>query len=146
MFHGCSQRRPRQGFPKCFLDFARIPRVGLQGAENGSGTVAGAALILMASALLTVAAGAGHGVIRHAQARSTADLAALSAAIAWRNAREEPCDVAVAVANANGASLISCHTEGEYAGDVLVNVAVGTGLPVMPRITVSARAGPTACH
>ena len=146
LFHGFPWRRFRQSAHTRAPGLARRLSAGLRGAESGSGTVVGAALILMVSVLLAAAAGAGHVVIRHAQARSAADLAALSAAIAWRNAQKEPCAVAATVAKANGASLASCRTEGDYAGDVLADVAVDTALPIVPRITASARAGPAACR
>lgn len=136
-----SMRRPRRcdhGPKRCL---ARLHH-----AQEGSGTVAGIALIMVAATLIGSAAGMGHVVIRHAQARSAADLASFAAALAWYGGRGSPCTVAEQVSSANNARVLSCRTEGMYGGDVEVRVAVHTGVPIMPEVIASARAGPVACR
>lgn len=117
-----------------------------RGEDEGSGTMAGVALIMLASVLIGAAAMAGHLVLRHAQARSAADLAALSAATAWWHSQENPCPVAGRVAQDHGAMVTECRTDGADEGDVTLRLAVDTQVPLVPKITVSARAGPVACQ
>ena len=118
----------------------------LHHAQEGSGTVAGIALIMVAVALISASAGMGHVVIRHAHARSAADLASFTAALAWHSGQGSPCAVAEQVSSANDARVLSCRTEGTHRGDVEVRVVVRTGVPIMPEAAASARAGPVACH
>ena len=114
-------------------------------ADEGSGTMAGVALIMLVAVLLTSVATAGHLLTRRAVARSAADLAALSAAVALRDGRGEPCVVAAAVASAHGGDLTSCAIGGDLGGDVTVRVALATDVPFMPHVGIDARAGPVAC-
>lgn len=55
--------------------------IRLHRSDKGSGTVVGVALVMVAATLVSVMSGAGHVAVRHAQARSAADLAAFSAAL-----------------------------------------------------------------
>lgn len=114
--------------------------------DEGSGTMAGVALIMLAAVLITASAAAGHLVICHAQTRSAADLAAFSAAAAWWNDQENPCAVADTVAQANGATMVECQADKPDEGDVTVRLAMDTQVPLMTQITVSARAGPVECE
>ena len=114
--------------------------------DEGSGTMAGMALIMLAAVLITAAATAGHLVIRHAQTRTAADLAAFSAATAWWNDQESPCAVASTAAQANGATVAECQADEPDDGDVTVRLVMDTQVPLMPQITVSARAGPVECE
>ena len=114
-------------------------------ADEGSGTMAGVALIMLVAVLLTSVATAGHLLTRRAVARSAADLAALSAAVALRDGRGEPCVVAAAVASAPGGELTSWASGGDLGGDVTVRVALATDVPFMPHVGIDARAGPVAC-
>ena len=114
--------------------------------DEGSGTMAGVALIMLAAVLITASAAAGHLVIRHAQTRSAADLAAFSAATAWWNDQESPCAVADTVAQANGATVVECQADEPDDGDVTVRLAMDTQVPLVPQITVPARAGPVECE
>ena len=116
----------------------------LHRSEKGAGTVAGIALIMVAATLISALSGAGHVAVRHAQARSAADLAAFSAALAWQGGRD-PCSLAGDVAVGNKARMVSCHTEGGYMGDVEVSVAMQVGVPIVSEVVASARAGPSAC-
>lgn len=119
--------------------------IRLHRSDKGSGTVVGVALVMVAATLVSVMSGAGHVAVRHAQARSAADLAAFSAALAWRNGRRDPCSLAGAVAEGNNASMVSCHMEGEHMGDVEMSVTMHVDVPLVSKVVASARAGPSAC-
>ncbi len=114
--------------------------------DEGSGTMAGVALIMLVAVLITASATAGHLVICHAQTRSAADLAAFSAATAWWNDLENPCVTANTVAQANGATVVECQADEPDEGDVTVRLVMGTQVPLVPQIAVSARAGPVECE
>ncbi|WP_165784864.1 Rv3654c family TadE-like protein [Bifidobacterium parmae] len=113
-------------------------------ADEGSGTMAGVALVMLVAVLLSAAATAGHLLVRRTVARSAADLAALSAAVA-RHGGGEPCVVAATVATAHAGRLASCEVGGDAGDDVTVRVALATDVPFMPEIAVEARAGPVPC-
>lgn len=111
-------------------------------SERGSATVTALATI---AALMTVFVGlllvAGVMVAR-GQAQTAADLAALAAARSLLDGGVAPCGRAAAVADANGAELVSCTVAGE-------EVVVAARAPVVwgGRITglqasANARAGP----
>ncbi|WP_236691728.1 Rv3654c family TadE-like protein [Bifidobacterium aesculapii] len=114
-------------------------------ADEGSGTLAGVALIMLAAALMSSVAVAGRLLTVRAAARSAADLAALSAAVALRDGAADPCMVAGTVASAHAGNLASCTVGGELGGDVTVSVGIDTRVPFMPHIVVDARAGPVPC-
>lgn len=127
----------------------RMPLRGLcrwlHRSDKGSGTVAGIALVMMAATLTSAMAGAGHMAICQARARSAADLAAFSAALAWHGSRHDPCSLAGNVVSENGARMVSCALEGGYMGDVTVSAAVRVSIPMVPEVIASACAGPSAC-
>lgn len=107
--------------------------------EAGAGTVLTAGLALSMLLLLAVVLGLGQAAVAAAKAAKAADLAALSAADAYRGlAPGDPCDAAADVAARNGAVLTACSLGGDLS--VLVKVSVGSPLP-WPA-TGLARAGP----
>ncbi|KAB7789949.1 TadE-like protein [Bifidobacterium leontopitheci] len=111
--------------------------------DEGSGTMAGVMLIMLAGVLITVAAAAGHLLLCQARARSASDLAALSAAQSyWAGTTDDPCAVAVRVAAYGTASLERCTVDGD---DVSVTVSMATKVPVASRVSRSSRAGPVDC-
>ncbi|WP_238548494.1 Rv3654c family TadE-like protein [Bifidobacterium biavatii] len=129
----------------------------LRGADVGSGTVAGVMLILLVAVMLSVVAAAGNLLVCQARARSAADLAALSAAVALRDGADDSCGVASVVVSSfarefagsglgsDGVAsrLDACAIDGE---DVQVTVAVATQVPFAPHVERSSRAGPVACE
>ncbi|NEG55336.1 Rv3654c family TadE-like protein [Bifidobacterium platyrrhinorum] len=115
-------------------------------SDEGSGTMAGVALVMLAAVLLATIAAAGHLLICRSRARTAADLAALSAAVALWDGRADSCAVAGRTAAAHEGRLVSCDIGGESGSDVTVRVSVATQVPFMPRIVLAARAGPVACE
>ena len=114
-------------------------------ADEGSGTIVGVALIMLVAVLMSSVAVAGRLLTVRAAARSAADLAALSAAVALRDGAADPCAVAGTVASAHAGNLASCTVGGELGGDVTVSVGIDTQVPFMPHIAIEARAGPVPC-
>lgn len=112
------------------------------GDDEGSATMAGVGLVVVAALLLAALAVGGALVLRQAQAQSAADLSALAGAQALWESSSVPCAVAASVGEANGASVASCEVDGD---DVQVLVRVDTGLPVVATVTKHARAGPREC-
>lgn len=110
--------------------------------DDGSGTMAGVALILLVGVLLGAVASAGNLLICQANARSAADLAALSAAVLLRNGSDDPCAVALAVASANAVRLDKCDVDIE---DVQVTVVAPTQVPFASYVSRTSRAGPVVC-
>lgn len=111
--------------------------------EEGSGTLAGAMLVMVTAVVLALIASIGNVMLCQHKARSIADLAAFNAAYAlWRADSEQPCALAEHVASMNGASMIECDVQSE---DVRLVLAVSTQVPLVPRVTKEARAGPVAC-
>ncbi|MCI1224732.1 Rv3654c family TadE-like protein [Bifidobacterium sp.] len=113
-----------------------------RGSDPGTGTIAGAILIMLAAVMLSVIAAAGSLFIVQARARSAADLAALSSATSLWNGNGEPCAEAKRIVLAHKGRLESCRIDGEV---VAVNVSVRTRVPLISRISRSARAGPVDC-
>ncbi len=111
--------------------------------EAGSATVAALSfvgvLLLVATALATVLCAA----VAHRRAQSTADLAALSGAVADGSAPAgagSGCAEAARVAAANRARMTSCSRDGP---DLQVEVAVEVaGVPFVQEVRAHARAGP----
>ncbi|MBW3093033.1 flp pilus-assembly TadE/G-like family protein [Bifidobacterium sp. 82T10] len=127
----------------------------LRGADAGSGTVAGVMLILLVAVMLSVVAAAGNLLVCQTRARSAADLAALSAAVALRDGVDDPCGVASTVVfsfarefagsglgSGDAMRLDDCVIDGE---DMQVIVAVATQVPFAPHVERSSRAGPVEC-
>lgn len=112
------------------------------GTDEGSGTMLGAAMVMLAGVLLCLLAAAGHALICHGRARGVADVAAVSAAAARLEGCADPCGLAGSVASRNAARLGSCVVDGE---DVEVLVRLDTGIPVAGEATVRSRAGPEPC-
>jgi secretion/DNA translocation related TadE-like protein len=111
--------------------------------EEGSGTMAGAMLVMAIGVALAVTACVGNLMICQNRARSLADLIAFDAAFAlWQANDVDPCVLAREMASSNDANLTSCVVEQE---DVWVTVAVSTMVPVAPHVERTARAGPVEC-
>ncbi|AKU18126.1 Rv3654c family TadE-like protein [Luteipulveratus mongoliensis] len=116
------------------------PSPACRRTDRGSGSllmvgIAGVTLILMAGAMVLVSVV--HASMR---ARTAADLAALAAADRVLNPRpdSDPCAAAGSLAQANGASLLSCATGAE---DVVVTVGVPVSTPGLGLARVRSRAG-----
>lgn len=111
--------------------------------EEGSGTMAGAMLVMAVGIALAVAASVGNLMICQNRARSLADLIAFDAAYAlWHVDIGDPCALAANMAEANGVTLGSCSVRDE---DVLVTIKVETMVPVASSVERMARAGPVNC-
>ncbi|WP_233428220.1 Rv3654c family TadE-like protein [Bifidobacterium myosotis] len=116
----------------------------LDSLEEGSGTMAGVIVVLMAGVALAVVASVSNLLICQQQARALADLTAFSAAYAaWHGNAADPCALALDTAMANDAMLADCVTEED---DVWVAVAVATKVPIAPSVEYRARAGPVDCR
>lgn len=117
---------------------------GSHGAQDeGSGTVAGAALVLAAALLLVAIASGAAIVVNVMEARDAADLAALAGANALWDGASDPCGRAAQAASANGAQLQQCELD---AMDVVVTVRRSTGVALLPEAVRSSRAGPRECE
>ncbi|RSX53633.1 TadE-like protein [Bifidobacterium goeldii] len=115
----------------------------LQRSDEGSGTMLGVMLIMLAGVLMGVIAAAGNLLICQTKARSIADVAVISAADSfWKGATNDPCAIAQYAAKADAGSVTACSTEGD---DVTVTVAVPTKVPFMPTVSQQSRAGPLLC-
>ena len=114
----------------------------LSGADEGSGTISGVALIAIASIMLGTIAMAANLLFCAHRAQNTADMAAVAAAASLRDGAADPCSVASRTAVANETMLRSCAVEDE---DVLVSVRTVTQLPFAPWVERQSRAGPIAC-
>lgn len=112
-------------------------------ADEGSGTVLGAMMIIAAALLLGALAVAGRLFICQTQARGVADTAAVSAATALMNGDGSPCETARQVAVRNEARLDSCVVDGE---DVEVRARLPTGVPLLGEVGARSRAGPVPCE
>lgn len=113
--------------------------------ERGSGTM----LMIGVMIVITVLALAGTCIATYAaavhQARSAADLAALSAAVA-QTAGGDPCDAAKTIARANGTKLTRCDPVGDRI-DFVITVRVERAVPRMlaglpAAVGAEAHAGP----
>jgi secretion/DNA translocation related TadE-like protein len=114
--------------------------------EDGIGSPVMLALLVLAALFCLVTADAANGLAARGRAQSAADAAALAAATAqwpFLGSGEEPEDAAEAMAEANGAELISCECplRGEEA---VVVVAVSTRIRLLgvapPRVRARALA------
>lgn len=109
--------------------------------ERGSATllslgiIAAVFTLAMAGILLAQAAFARH------TATGAADLAALAAASAHQHHRADPCQIAGHVVARHGATMTSCHLEGDHVL-VRTQVAVDLGWVGQHQATANARAGP----
>ena len=122
----------------------RVERTGswVGGSDPGSGTVLGIMLMVLVGLGLGLAVLLGNLMICRTRARTGADVSALAAASALDEGQTQPCALASRVARLNRGVLTDCQVDG---GDVKVSVGVETGIPMMPRLVQSARAGPESC-
>lgn len=122
----------------------RLKRSGswIRGSDPGSGTVLGIMLMTLVGLGLVLAVLLGNLMICRTRARTGADVSALAAASALDEGQAQPCNLASRVARLNRGVLTDCQVDG---GDVRVSVGVDTGVPMMPRLVQSARAGPEPC-
>ena len=122
----------------------RLKRSGswIRGSDPGSGTVLGIMLMTLVGLGLVLAVLLGNLMICRTRARTGADVSALAAASALDEGQAQPCNLASRVARFNRGVLTDCQVDG---GDVRVSVGVDTGVPMMPRLVQSARAGPEPC-
>lgn len=112
-------------------------------ADEGSGTMAGVMLILLAGVLMGVVAAVGNLMICQTRARSIADVAVVSAAgLYWRDRTGDPCAIVRRIAVSDDARVVACDVEGD---DVTVKIAVVTQVPFASEVSREARAGPLAC-
>ena len=112
--------------------------------EEGSGTMAGAMLVMAVGVMLAVTASVGNLMICQNKARSLADLIAFDAAYAlWQADVEDPCALAGRLASANDVELSACEVQDE---DVWLTITVRTMVPVAPQVERTARAGPVDCE
>ena len=121
-----------------------VERTGswIRGSDTGSGTVLGIMLMTLVGLGLVLAALLGNLMICRTRARTGADVSALAAASALDEGQAQPCTLASRVARLNRGVLTDCQVD---EGDVKVSVGVDTGVPMMPRLVQSARAGPEPC-
>ena len=114
----------------------------LGGADEGSGTISGVALIAVASIMLGAIAMAANLLFCAHRAQNTADMVAVAVATSLRDGAVDPCSSASRTAAANETLLPSGAIEGE---DALVSVRSATQLPFAPWVERQSRAGPIAC-
>lgn len=118
-------------------------RTRFEKVEEGSGTMAGAMLVMVVGVALAVVACVGNLMVCQSRARSLADLAAFSAAyVAWHEDAGDPCALAVNTVSASGATASDCAVRGD---DVWVTVAVETKVPLAFHVERTSRAGPMEC-
>ncbi|WP_152203965.1 Rv3654c family TadE-like protein [Georgenia thermotolerans] len=109
--------------------------------DCGAGTVLALALVAVLLVLTLAVVGLARAVHARAAAQAAADLAALAAATALRDAAGDPCTVATAVVRANGAEPAGCAVAGAVVevGARVVVLGQADGVLVA---RASARAGP----
>lgn len=112
-------------------------------ADEGSGTMAGMALVTLAAVLLTTVVAVGNLFICQAQARAASDLAALSGALVLWESQGDACATSDVIADKNGGRLDGCEVTDD---DVTVEVAIPTRIPFIPVISATSRAGPEDCR
>lgn len=112
--------------------------------ERGSATVLMAAIMGVVVTLGAAAMVVAGYLVAHHQARSAADLAALSGAAAYSRGADA-CNHARRVSRQNGAELTSCTRVGDEVDFVVTartTVPVRIGLPGLPRnVEAEAHAG-----
>jgi secretion/DNA translocation related TadE-like protein len=119
--------------------------------ERGSAT-----LLALASGILLVGAGVGCALwavvsTGHHRVAAAAEMAALSAAQAmqpggdWQAEGDGPCDVALRIALAHRAELLSCRSYGDTV-EVVAAVELRLGVLGSPSVQSTARAGPVSRH
>ena len=114
----------------------------LKGADEGSGTISGVALIAIVAAMLGAVAMAGNLLLCVHRAQNTADLASVAAAQSLRDGAADPCAAASRTTSGNGTRLESCAIEGEDAvGAVRADTLVGDGAAQPADVIFVLRAG-----
>lgn len=114
----------------------------MRGADEGSGTISGVALIAIAAIMIGAIAMAGDMLMCVHRAQNTADMAATVAADSLRNGASDPCEPASRTAVGHGTQLMSCVIEDE---DASVTVRAATKVPFAPWVVRQSRAGPIDC-
>lgn len=118
-----------------------VGRSSRRAGERGSGTLLVVGVLAVVSAVAAAALVAAAYLVAGHQARSAADLAALSGAAAYAEGRDA-CAAARRLARANGGRVAACDQVGDdvdYVVSVTVAVRVGLRVPGLPR-TLSGRA------
>jgi secretion/DNA translocation related TadE-like protein len=112
--------------------------------DRGSATVLMGAIMGVVATLGAVAMVVAGYLVAHHQARSAADLAAVSGAAAYTRGADA-CDQARRISQQNGAKLTSCTRVGdeiEFVVTVRTTVPVRAGMPGLPRnVEAEAHAG-----
>jgi secretion/DNA translocation related TadE-like protein len=112
------------------------------GGEHGSATVLMAAIMGVVVTLGAAAMVIAGYLVGHHRARSAADLAALSGAVAHSRG-EDACDGARRIARQNGARVTGCTRVGDEVDFV---VTVRTAVPVRSRLPGLPRAVEAEAH
>ena len=115
-------------------------RSGEDAGEQGAATLVLMGLVGAAVALSVALASVGSALVAQRRAGSSADLAALAAAVAVQD-RRDGCAAAADLARLNHTRLLSCQVAGQT---VTVRVGRPVRMPLLGEILVSshARAGP----
>ncbi|MCH4160052.1 MAG: flp pilus-assembly TadE/G-like family protein [Bifidobacterium sp.] len=124
-----------RGLHRCKCAFKGI-------GDDGSGSMAGALLILCIAVALTLLAVVGNALVCLSQARSAADMAALAVAAAYRSGEIDPCAAGFESAQMVGVHVLECQIDGE---DAVVDVSKSTMLEFLPYVQQRSRAGPEDC-
>lgn len=111
-------------------------------SDEGSGTVVGVGLVMVAAVLLSAILAVGNVLYCRSVAQTAADHAALAAAAALYESAGDPCAEGGSTAAANRARMTGCAIDGE---DVTVTAAVSTRVPFVGDASARARAGPKDC-
>jgi secretion/DNA translocation related TadE-like protein len=110
-------------------------------SEAGAGSILALAIVAAAIMLALAMVGLGAGLVVRQRTIAAADASALAAAdVLLGAAPGDPCTVASAVAERNGATLESCDLDG-YVATVTTRAVVG-GAPTVARST----AGPESAR
>ena len=99
-------------------------------------------MIAVAAAMIVLVAAIGNVMLCQSQARSVADAAALAAATALYQGKDNPCGEASEIVGIQRAILAECRVDNE---DVIVNVHVTTRVAAVGEVSRAARAGPQVC-
>ncbi|EFA22259.1 Rv3654c family TadE-like protein [Bifidobacterium gallicum] len=121
---------------------ARKRALWLNGSDEGSMTVVGAALVMLCALLIIAVLLGADVLLNRAKAQSAADMAALAGAQAYRNGNADACALAQRTVLGNDATFVSCRVDGD---DVRVEAARDVMLPVLGQVNARSRAGPVPC-
>lgn len=118
----------------------------MDASDQGSGTMMGVVLVLVAAVVLSCVAGVGNVLNVRTHARSVSDLSALAAAKTLYSSagfEDQACGMAAQTAQANGLTLDSCVRQGN---DMVISVTASTLVPFVPTVSSSSVAGPRDCE